>query len=295
MVLRIKTAGQRVSGKRRGNSLPSENAQWNQKFFRVVDFFGAAAAFVAALDGAGNLGEMQDAQIQFRMVRSVARQRMRHRFRRGHQEIVDVVRADRVRVVKIHDPAREVGAVAEHAIEMIYVGLRIKFGDQRLVLHDRSFHDEHVHAAFERGANHFAPLRAVAGQAFFAGADCRQIILAIALFESRFDFLGTHQRTVARIFHAVQINAQRNQVPFIRLVFAQRGVVAQHRTLLAGPAQTHFGGRIIRADAREINGTVAGARDARDAGVQRFVQHDSGVSRNARRGQQKEKQEKGGG
>ena len=202
---------------------------------------------------------------------------MRDGFRRGYEKVVHIIGSYGFGEIEIHDPAREIGAVSGEAVEVVHIGLRIELGNQRTVLLDGSVHHEHVHAAFESGANHFAPFGAVAIAAARAGANRCEIFFAVALFKHGLDVFGADQRAVLRIFNAVEIDAERNDVPFVRLVFAQSSVVADDRALLTGAAQTHFHRGVVRADIRKIDGAMAGAGDAGDAGVEGLVQDHSRI------------------
>src|SRR5260370_26387206 len=91
------------------------------------------------------------------------------------------------------------------------------------------------------------------------------------------DFEGTEYGAILYIFDSIEINIQRNDVPFERLIFTNVNVIAHHRTVLAGTAHAEFYGR-IGTDAREIDGAVPGARDSVDAGVQRLVEHNPNVT-----------------
>src|ERR1700683_4595837 len=202
---------------------------------------------------------------------------MRDGFGSGYEKVVHIIGSYGFGEIEIHDPARKIGAVSGEAVEVVHVRLGIKFRNERAVLLDGSVHDEYVHAAFESGANHFAPFSAVAIAAARAGANRRKIFFAVALFKHRLDVFRADQRAVLRVFDAVEIDAERNYVPFVRLVFAQSGVIADDRTLLTGEAQTHFHRGVVRADIRKINGAMAGAGDAGDAGVEGLVQDYSRI------------------
>src|ERR1700683_542691 len=202
---------------------------------------------------------------------------MRDGFGRSYEKVVHIIRSYGFGEIEIHDPAREIAAVSGEAVEVVHIGLRIELGNQRAVLLDGSVHHEHVHAAFESGANHFAPFGAVAIAAARASADRCEIFFAVALFEHGLDVFGAEQRAVLGVFDAVEIDAERNDVPFVGLVFAQGSVIADDRTLLTGAAEAHFHRGVVRADIRKINGAMAGAGDARDAGVEGLVQDYSRI------------------
>ena len=105
---------------------------------------------------------------------------------------------------------------------------------------DGGGHDENVDASFQSGADHLAPFRAFAGEAGFALAVACQMIFAVPLFEGVLDFLRAVDGLLRRILDAVKINAQRNDVPLERPVFAERGVIAHDRSSFIETAETEL-------------------------------------------------------
>jgi len=84
----------------------------------------AGADVAAALDGAGNLREVHDAEIEFRVALGVVGEGASDGLGAGHAEIVEDVAAGGVGEIGVDDAAGEVGAVIGGAVEMIFVGPR---------------------------------------------------------------------------------------------------------------------------------------------------------------------------
>ncbi len=67
--------------------------------------------------------------------------------------------------ISIDDTPAELGAVAGDTVEVVLVGARIEFRDERAVLIDGSLDNENIDASRECGSNHFPPFCFVAGAA----------------------------------------------------------------------------------------------------------------------------------
>src|SRR4029077_14093038 len=123
--------------------------------------------------------------------------------------------------------------------------------------------EEDIEIAREPGASHFAPLGFPAGAAVVGGAPGAEIFIAVAVFQRGFDLVRSHERAIARIFDAIHVNAERDDIPLVIFVFADVDVVAHHGALFAGTAEPQLHGR-FGADVREVDGGVPGAGDALD-------------------------------
>src|SRR5713101_5668169 len=93
------------------------------------------------------------------------------------------------------------------------------------------------------------------------------------------DFESTDDRAILDLFDSIQVDIQRNDIPFKRPIFTNVDVIAHHRTVFTGTAQAEFYSR-IGADAREIHGAVPRAGDSVNAGIHRLVEHNTYVSIN---------------
>jgi hypothetical protein len=170
LVLGIETASEHVRSGHERQFVWRKNNHWNEKLFRVVKLLGCVPAFGAALDSAGQLRKVKDAEMRFRVALGVVIEGASNGFRSDQAKVVQIVGSGGVRIIAIHDAASECGAILRDTIEVILVGLRIEFGDERAILVDGRFDDEDVNAAFQCGADHFAPFSFIAGEAGFAVA-----------------------------------------------------------------------------------------------------------------------------
>lgn len=156
---------------------------------------------------------MKNAQLHLRMLERIMVEGTRDSLRAGHREVIDIVRLCGAGKIDIHHAAREIGAIASDAIEVIYIFGGVEIGDQRKILFLGGLHHENVKAARNRRAHHLAPFRLVAGAAGFAGAIFSKEIIAVAFLEQMLDFLRADHRAIRGIFDAVQEHAQRHDIP----------------------------------------------------------------------------------
>ena len=93
----------------------------------MVQLLGSVAALCAALDGSGQLREMQNAKMSFRMVLAKVGEGTGNGFRSDQAEVVQVVGSGGVRVIGIDDAAGERGAILRDAVKVVLIGERIEF------------------------------------------------------------------------------------------------------------------------------------------------------------------------
>src|ERR1700728_243901 len=167
--------------------MPGKKRHRHQKLLGPVKLFGALAAFRAAVGGAGKLGEVHHVIIGLGLLVRVIRKGSRYTFRAGHSEVVYRVAVRGVREIGVDHVFSEVGAVAAHAVEVIYIRRVVEFIDQRLVLLDGGGDDQNIERTLGIGADHFAPFGVVAGLAFLTLAIIAQDCFAIVGFERAFD------------------------------------------------------------------------------------------------------------
>jgi len=109
-----------------------------------------------------------------------------------------------------------------------------------------------------------------------------------------FDLVGSEERTIAGILDTVEVDVERDDVPLVGVVLTNVHVIAHDGAEFSRPAKSQFDWR-LRADTREINGAVAGAADAIEVFVERFVEHHAYVGAGARSdGVEKEKGQRDG-
>src|ERR1700730_8554845 len=108
-----------------------------------------------------------------------------------------------MREISVNYTPGEISTIPGHAIEMILVGKGVELVNQVEILQDRGFDNEHVDAARQSGADHFSPLRVVAGHAGFAGTISGQILLAVSFFERTLDLLRPDDGPVAWAVDAI--------------------------------------------------------------------------------------------
>src|SRR5258708_23243564 len=95
------------------------------------------------------------------------------------------------------------------------------------------------------------------------------------------DLVGTEDRTILYVFDTIDVDVQRNDVPFKRLIFTNVDVIAHHRAVLTGTAQAEsYGG--IGTDTREIDSAVPRACDSVEASIQGLVEHNADVAISSR-------------
>src|SRR5258708_37805969 len=91
------------------------------------------------------------------------------------------------------------------------------------------------------------------------------------------NLVGAEDRTILYVFDTIEVDVQRNDVPFKRLIFANVDVIAHHRAMLTGATQAESYGR-IGTDAREIHSAVPRAGDPVEASIQGLVEHNADVT-----------------
>src|SRR5262245_31583779 len=96
-----------------------------------------------------------------------------------------------------------------------------------------------------------------------------------------FDSVGGEEGTLAGILDAVEVDVQRDDIPLVGLVLADVDVIAQDRAELARPAEAQLD-RGFWANARKVDGAMAGAADAIEILVEGFVEYDAYVGGSAR-------------
>ena len=270
LVLGIEAAGEHIRAHRDRQLVPGKKRHGNEQLLGTVELLGSVAALGAALDRSRQLREMKHVILGLRPRVSVTREGARHGLGAGHPEIVHDVAMSRMGEVRVNQISREVGAVARGSIEVIYVGRVVEFFDQGPILFNRRRNNQDVQSALGRGADHLPPFRLSACLTGMAGTIVTENLLAVVFFECVLNLPRRKQRAALRIGHAIHENAQRHDVPFEWLVFAQSRVIAHHGTLLVRPAQAQLYRR-GRADARQVHGAMSGPCDSRDACVERFV------------------------
>ena len=105
--------------------------------------------------------------MRFRMTLGIAGKRARDGFGSDEAKVVQIVGLGGMREIGVDDAPREIRAITGDAVEVILVGQRVELGNESAVLFDGSRDDEGVHAALERGPDHFAPFGFVAYAARF--------------------------------------------------------------------------------------------------------------------------------
>ena len=95
------------------------------------------------------------------------------------------------------------------------------------------------------------------------------------------DFVRSEERTIAGVFHPIEVNIERHDVPFERLILADVQVVAHDGTMLAWPTEAQLDGR-FRADAGEVDRAVTCTAYSVHILVQRFIQHDAHIGGSGR-------------
>src|SRR5580693_8342129 len=236
-VLGVEASGEQIRSSHKGQLVVCKQDHRNEEFFGVVQLLGSAAALGAAFDGARQLRKMQNAQMGFPMAVPVVSEGTCDGFRSDEAEVVEIVGPGGMGKIGVDDAAGKLRAISRDAVKVILVGKRVEFGDELTILLDRSFDDENIDAAGECGSHHFAPFRFAARTASGTLTIARKKICAVSFLESVLDFLRAKKRAVLRVFNAVHINGERDHVPLEGLIFAQSGVVADDRTLLAGTAK----------------------------------------------------------
>src|SRR5260370_17823907 len=91
------------------------------------------------------------------------------------------------------------------------------------------------------------------------------------------DLVGTEDRAISYVFDTIDVDVQRNDVPFKRLIFANVDVIAHHGTVLTGTAQAESYGR-IGTDTREIHSAVPRAGVSAEASIQGLVDRNADVA-----------------
>jgi len=276
----IEAAGDEVGPGDERQRFVGESDHRDEEFFRAEKLLGAGANVAAALDGARNLREVHDAKMELGMALGVVGEGAGDGLGTGHAEVVKDVAAGGVGEIGVDDAAGEVGAVVGGAVEMVVVGRVVHLVDELAILFNGSVYDENVHAADESGGDHFAPFGLAAGLARRGVAKTGEIVLAVALFESVLDFVGSENGTIGGIFDAVEIDVERNDVPVEGAVFADVDIGADDGAGFAGGAEAEFGGR-FSADVGEVDGHVTGAGDAVHAFAEGFVEDDADVGEGA--------------
>ncbi len=135
-MLGVEAPGKQVRRGHKGQFVISKKDHGHKKFFGVVQLLSSVAAFGAALDGAGQLCEMQHAKMRFRMAFGKMGERTGNGFRSDQAEVVQIVGPGGVGIVGIDDASGERSAILGDAVKVVLIRKRIEFRDERAVLFD---------------------------------------------------------------------------------------------------------------------------------------------------------------
>src|SRR5260370_4533973 len=160
---------------------------------------------------------------------------------------------------------------------MILIRRIVEFRDQLAILLFGGIDDKDVDAANESGRDHLSPFGFVTVHTWSARAERRQVVLPVSFLKHMLNLVGAEDRTILYVFDTIEVDVQRNDVPFKRLIFANVDVIAHHRAMLTAATQAESHGR-IGTDAREIHSAVPRAGDPVEASIQGLVEHNAYVT-----------------
>ena len=188
-------------------------------FFGVKYAVNEAVDWLAAFNGAGNLGDEETRELELRIMFRGAFAELDERFGGllgGHEtEIAEFAAPDGIGIVKRDDIVDEIGAVGGEEFVSLLVLAGIKLGDEAVVVFGRRGELEAVEGAIESGADELIPIAGIGIGSGRVGKDFGEMGAAILIPQKPGKLRIDKERNVFGFFDGVEIGHDGNSDPIV--------------------------------------------------------------------------------